>query len=271
MGFSHYGTKAYIMYPITNGEYTLTDLTHKNHEYVITISDGPEKNTKLIESMHCRQDANRYSNRYIKSRVVPAEKALIFDPEKWGHHDGAFRLENHKKLSRELSKEEPVVVKPVTMEVRNKNIRKFASSSYESIIAFIDSLYIKQIIKIDELQAGVIVTYDKYTLTNEKLIETYKQDRDYSLKGVKFTIDTNTTECIYKDMVYQNHVLLWIVTETSHYVLTMTKDQWKRIFKLYNSRVITIQSAYENETITLEPSLTYKVIDTYLKKSETGA
>nr|DAN42176.1 MAG TPA: hypothetical protein [Caudoviricetes sp.] len=259
MGFSHYGTVAYIMYPIVNGEYVLNDLTQKSYEYVITISDGPEKDTKLIESIHSRKDANRYSNKYIRSRIVPAEKALIFNPEKWGHHDGAFKVSEYQGRTR-----------PVRNKKCSRPLRKFIDRSYESLIAFLDNLHIKQILKLDVIQPGNLIKYSKYTLTNELLLETFRHDRDYSIKCVKFTVDTDKEEAIYKDRVYQNHVFLWVITETSYYMVIVTKDQWKKLFKLYNSRVITIQSAYKNETIVVSSSTTYKVIDTYLEKSGTG-
>ena len=131
-------------------------------------------------------------------------------------------------------------------------------------------MHLLQIIKLDEVQEGVIVKYDRYTLTNDVLLQTYRQDKDYSLKSIKFTIDTDQEETVYRDRVYQNHVFLWIITETSSYALTVTKEQWKRVFKMYTSKIVTLQSAYKNETIYIDRSDSYKVIDTYVNPARRG-
>lgn len=259
MGFSHYGTKAYIMYPVVNGRYVVSDLTRKEYEYIIEITDGPEEGTKLIESIHIKKDTNIYANRHKKSRIVPADKALIFNPTKWSHHDGSFKVSEYQGRTRT----------PINKKC-SKQLRKFTTRSLECLLAFLDKLHLLQIIKLDEVQEGVIVKYDRYTLTNDVLLQTYRQDKDYSLKAIKFTIDTDQEETVYRDRVYQNHVFLWIITETSSYALTVTKEQWKRVFKMYTSKIITLQSAYKNETIYIDRSDSYKVIDTYVNPARRG-
>lgn len=269
MGFSHYGTKAYIMYPVVNGRYIVSDLTRKEYEYIIEITDGPEEGTKLIESMHLKTVTNIYANKHKKTRIVPSDKALIFDPTKWSHHDGSFKVSTYRAHPKTptitTTKECP---KQYTKCV--KQLRKFTTHTLECLLAFLDKLHLLQIIKLDELQEGVIVKYDRYTLTNDLLLQTFRHDKDYSLKAIKFTIDTDQDEIIYRDRVYQNHVFLWVITEVSTYALTVTKEQWKRVFKMYTSKIITLQSAYKNETILIDRSDSYKVIDTYLNLTRKG-